>query len=147
MITYKIVNSVGLFLDIIGAWFIAFEVVKQYKGQKFFVEAQTWDDTFGKYPEELPEYTAWEKSKYIKMWIGLFLLTIGFSLQIYSNLFLQGNKNNVIITNDTKNIVSPITETKEAPIILLDNIPTKPMQNIESNNIDLKQLKSVTEVK
>ena len=34
MNTY-IINSIGLFLDIIGAWFIAIEVVYQYKGQKY----------------------------------------------------------------------------------------------------------------
>ena len=149
MNTYKIINSVGLLLDIIGAWFIAFEVVKQYKGEKFFVEAQTWDDTLGKNSEEMPEYTAWEKSKYIKMWIGLILLTIGFSLQIYSNCinYPKGYVNNEITTSDTKNIEAPITETKETSIIIPDHIPIKPRQNIERNNIDLKQLKPVTEAK
>lgn len=147
MNTYKIVNSVGLFLDIIGAWFIAFEVVKQYKGEKFFVEAQTYDDTIGKYPEETPGFTAWEKSKYIKMWIGLSLLTIGFSLQICTGLFLQGNKNNVIVTNETKYIDAPIAKTKKMSIIIPEHITTKPMQNNKRNNIDLKQLKPVTEAK
>lgn len=120
MNTY-IINCIGLAFDIIGAWFIAIEVVYQYKGEKYLrriepvVHRQNLSPQSRRvfHPEETDGYKSWEKSKHTKMWIGLILLTIGFSLQIYSNLLFHGNINNEITTNDTINIDDPVVKRNE----------------------------------
>lgn len=74
----KVVNSAGLLFDIAGAWFVAWEVVNQFRGNKTEL---TWDEL----GEETPEYKQWEKGKLTIMSLGLGCLTIGFILQIISN--------------------------------------------------------------
>ena len=83
-------NSIGLVLDIVGAWLVAWEVVRQYRGKR----SQSSDTPvvgvvggFAPAPEvtETPEYVAWEKRKYLLMKLGLLFLTLGFVLQIVSN--------------------------------------------------------------
>lgn len=79
----KLINSIGLLFDICGAWFVAWEVLFQYRGQKH-CQQQTWNEIFAG-PRETDGYKKYEKNKYLKMWIGLSCLTIGFLLQIISN--------------------------------------------------------------
>lgn len=74
----KVFNSAGLIFDIAGAWFVAWEVVNQYRGIKVNVG---WGAT----GEDSEEYKQWEKKKLTKMSLGLGFLTIGFMLQIVSN--------------------------------------------------------------
>ena len=77
------INTIGLIFDIVGAWLIAWEVVRKFKGQKIDKDPHiaAADDP----PFETEEYKKWESSKYIFMWCGLICLTIGFGLQISSN--------------------------------------------------------------
>ena len=86
--TYLIINSSGLICDIIGAFFVSSEVVKQFKGNKFNKTDIGNAPIVGDYDlvHESPEYQSFEKSKYTKMKIGLVFLVFGFSLQILSNL-------------------------------------------------------------
>lgn len=78
----KIINSVGLFLDIIGSSFVAIEVVKQFKGNEHKpVMERTWDEN----DPETEEFKKWKKSKYLFMKLGLLFLIVGFTLQIFSN--------------------------------------------------------------
>jgi hypothetical protein len=86
--TYLIINSIGLFSDIIGAFFVSSEVVKEFKGKKFNeidvgnAHLNGGDDLI----RESPEYQSFEKNKYTNMKIGLVFLVIGFLLQIISNV-------------------------------------------------------------
>ena len=50
----KIINSTGLVLDILGAWLVAIEVVKQFRGCKY-LEQRTWNQIFVG-PKESEEY-------------------------------------------------------------------------------------------
>ena len=81
------VNSAGIICDIVGAWFVGWEVVRQYEGKKYEVSAgfAMGDFVVGQQAKETEPYTAWEKSKYTKMKIGLALLTVGFALQLAAN--------------------------------------------------------------
>jgi hypothetical protein len=74
----KVVNSTGLLFDIVGAWFVVWEVVNQFRGNKVGLN---WDDT----GQETYEFTQWENRKFTIMLLGLGCLTIGFILQIVSN--------------------------------------------------------------
>jgi hypothetical protein len=82
-----LVNSIGILLDIIGAWFVAWEVVREYKGKKHDVSTGVamgnW--VVGQDVKETNEFKKWELNKYSKMRIGLALLTLGFLLQLASN--------------------------------------------------------------
>ena len=75
----KILNSFGLVFDIIGAWFIANEVVNKFKGKQLLPTPTI----MGKSPppEKTREYKEWESNHFNRMKIGLCLITIGFILQ------------------------------------------------------------------
>lgn len=83
----QLINSLGLVFDILGAWFVAVEVVRQFQGRRYgngegwssgnYVEVQS--------PQETSEYASYEIWKYSKMKWGLFFLTVGFLLQLASN--------------------------------------------------------------
>lgn len=79
----KFINTAGLFFDIAGAWLVAIEVVKQFKGKKYDKDPSLY--AADEPPFDSAEYKKWELSKYKYMWIGLICLTIGFILQILSN--------------------------------------------------------------
>lgn len=79
----KTINSVGLVFDIWGAWFVAWEVVRHYKGEKYHKQ-ETWNQIFNG-PKETEAYKKYEQKKYCRMKIGLFFLSVGFLLQIASN--------------------------------------------------------------
>jgi hypothetical protein len=79
----KMINSVGLCFDILGAWFVAIEVVKQYKGKKY-KDQPTWND-IGAGPKESQEYEKWQMLNHKWMLRGLVMLTVGFLLQVASN--------------------------------------------------------------
>ncbi len=80
----KIINSAGLICDVIGAWLVAWEVVKQFHGSKF--HSLPLAHIPGVPPvTENPKYAEYEKQKYYKMKIGLAFLTFGFLLQLLSN--------------------------------------------------------------
>ena len=82
-----VINSVGLLLDIVGAWLVALEVVHQYRGKKHqSSDAPVVGGVFAAGGEvtETPDYSAWEARKYFWMKAGLVCLTLGFVLQIIS---------------------------------------------------------------
>ena len=78
----KIINSFGLIFDIVGACFVAWEVVRQNRHKQY--NTQMFDD-IGTDLTKNPEFEKWENDKYQKMKIGLGLLLIGFLLQMFSN--------------------------------------------------------------
>ncbi len=82
-------SSLGLIFDIIGAWLVAWEVVKQYKGERFVSPNESMafmTDTSNLPPAvEHPQYMTYETIKYRKMKWGLAFLTIGFILQLVPN--------------------------------------------------------------
>ncbi|MBI4384012.1 MAG: hypothetical protein HY579_08270 [Nitrospinae bacterium] len=82
-----IVNSIGLLFDIAGAWLVAWEVVRQFKGEPYGVSVgvNLGDIVVGQKVNETKEYQTWGVSKYAKMKTGLLLLTFGFVLQLISN--------------------------------------------------------------
>jgi hypothetical protein len=71
----KVLSTIGLVFDILGAWLVAWEVVRQFSGIRI-------ETVWAKLGDETPEYRDYEKSKFKMMWWGLGLLTIGFILQI-----------------------------------------------------------------
>lgn len=82
-----IINSLGLICDIVGAWLVAWEVVREYQGKRHEVSAGFVFSDFavGQKVNETKEFADWERGKYLKMKIGLGFLTAGFLLQIASN--------------------------------------------------------------
>lgn len=82
-IALHILNSIGLFFNIVGAWLVAIEVVRQYKGKKYRDNISI--DEANEPARETPQYQKWEESKYKWMKWGLVFLTLGFLLQIISN--------------------------------------------------------------
>lgn len=80
----------GLVCDIIGAIFVASEVVIQYHGQKYDLGniARAHSQGFPLSPKDIDtkKYKDWQTSKYKRMKIGLFSLVFGFTLQIIGSL-------------------------------------------------------------
>jgi hypothetical protein len=133
-ITSKLISSVGLLFDIAGAWFVAWEVTNQFKGQKtqikggivkksnlghsmvdeqpLFISEQTTEDTYF--------FRMWELKKLLKMKIGLFLLTIGFVMQIGSSWVY------LIQNNDTQKIIADTNKPTTPDLINIGNKVTPP---------------------
>jgi hypothetical protein len=129
-----VINSIGLALDMFGAWFVAWEVVGQYRGVKFKKVGATVCGGKAEDPQT-SEYKKYEKNKSTFMWLGICLLTIGFSLQMYSN-YIQNNESFTLISPPeaaTPQIISAIRMPQ--PSIL-----PKPM--IEINATIIKANKS-----
>ncbi len=83
-IIIKIINSAGLCFDIVGACFVAWEVVRQFEGREFRGGVDTRMGVTTS-PRKTQEFSEWELNKYRKMKLGLILLIIGFLLQMASN--------------------------------------------------------------
>ena len=82
----KIINSLGLIFDIVGAWLIAWEIYnkfldKKYKGGDGGVICCGLEP--GTYETE--GYKNWEILRNKRMRFGLIILTLGFIFQILSN--------------------------------------------------------------
>ncbi len=82
-----ILNIIGLFFDIIGAIFVAWEVAKQFKGKKFYDISPPQCGNWEPRSPETDEFIKYTKLKEYKMQIGLCFLLIGFALQILSNFW------------------------------------------------------------
>ena len=82
-----LLNVVGILCDIIGAFFVASEVVRQYRGKRYAEDmALAFDDlVIQQPPKETKQFQVWERLKYRNMKIGLVLLTFGFVLQLIAN--------------------------------------------------------------
>lgn len=79
----KLLNSLGLLFDMIGAVLVAFELVRQFKGNQMSV-GQTINSMHNP-PIKTPEFKKWEVRKYRYMAVGLAFLLLGFSLQLVAN--------------------------------------------------------------
>ena len=83
-------TSIGLIFDIIGAFLVSWEVVRQYKGKRFAplpiqkidINAEEQDDLINDHPL----YIFYEMKKYKRMVWGLVFLTLGFGLQMLPNI-------------------------------------------------------------
>ena len=88
----QLANSIGVFITMIGALLIAFEVTNQYKGAKFKpgVGVNTTSG-FGEPvvssspPKETEEYNRWEIKKYLFLTSGLLAIMVGGLLQIIAS--------------------------------------------------------------
>lgn len=90
-----LINSLGLLLDIVGAWLVGWEVVRQFHGKKVEVYGGVLRADYlgsngtpvvaGQKTEETKEFLLWEAGKYLRMKLGLGFLSVGFILQIVSN--------------------------------------------------------------
>lgn len=76
----KVVNTLGLICDIIGASFVASEVISQFKGKQFNPTPTVIDESPP--PEKTEQFKEWEIKKYSHMKKGLLFLILGFYLQI-----------------------------------------------------------------
>jgi len=79
-IDIKYFEALSTFLMVIGAWFIAYEVVNQYKGKEY--GGLNWSNDDG-CTEKTPEFKRWSQNKKFWMWAGLLLVTIGGFLDMY----------------------------------------------------------------
>ena len=94
-----VTNTVGLLLDIVGAWLVAWEVVRQFRGSKVRVTGGVLRTDYlgsdgtpvvaGQHTEDTEEFKFWEAGKYKRMKLGLGFLTLGFLLQLLSNWILK----------------------------------------------------------
>ena len=77
----KYISSVGLILDIVGVWLLAYEIVKPFKGRRDQLRVETLFDPAWGFAIKTA-FDLWEEVKgTYGMW-GLFLLTLGFILQL-----------------------------------------------------------------
>ena len=82
-------------LDIVGAWLVAWEVVRQFQGSKVRVTGGVLLTNYlgsdgtpvvaGQHAQDTDEFKYWEAKKYMRMKVGLGFLTIGLLLQLLSN--------------------------------------------------------------
>jgi len=78
-----LVTTLGLLCDIAGAWLVAWEVVRQYRGKRFEAGGREEDPGWGPHPvRETEAFQTWELQKLTRMKWGLAFLTVGFLLQI-----------------------------------------------------------------
>lgn len=82
----NVLNIIGIMFDIIGAFFVAWEVAGQFKGDKYYKIGPPQCGDWEPRSPETDEFIKYTKSKEFKMKLGLILLVIGFMLQILSNL-------------------------------------------------------------
>lgn len=74
-------NTIGLVFDIVGAAFIAYEVINPFSGQRHEVTGQL-DPMFSPPPEETDDFRRWQRRRRRNGRFGLGLLSLGFTLQI-----------------------------------------------------------------
>ncbi len=84
-----LLNIAGIICDIIGAFFVATEVVRQFRGEKY-MHNPAYPPSIGPVapppPKETQDFKAWDFAKYRNMKIGLTVLVLGFLLQIAANI-------------------------------------------------------------
>ena len=80
----RVLTSLGLVADIVGAVLVAAEVVRQFRGARYRTTASAMFDPeiVSAQTSETPEYERWEAWKYRRMRWGLGFLIGGFILQI-----------------------------------------------------------------
>jgi hypothetical protein len=83
-----LMNMVGILLDIAGAYFVAYEVIRKFHGEKY--EEGIGSGPIGGVPANDPPieteaFRLFERRRFQRMKVGLVLLTIGFALQFLAN--------------------------------------------------------------
>ena len=132
-ITPKLISSIGLVFDIVGAWLICYEFLYQFKKpEKYEPQPQKLNGEDPD-PKLSGEYKKWESKKYKFMLTGLILLTIGVGFQIWSNYLPIRNQTQTAINELKKNNCAKPKYTQnadrvDAPISsgTIDNIIMKP---------------------
>lgn len=81
-------SVVGLSFDIIGALFVGYEVMNQYRG-KLVEQSHSIKALDESKPVITDDYKKWEKRKYKFMAFGLGFLLVGFSLQIAGIIYFE----------------------------------------------------------
>ena len=81
-------NMIGIAMDIFGAYFVAYEVVRRYRGEKY--ESGIGSGPIGGVPTndapiETLDFQAFERRRFRNMTLGMALLTVGFTLQFLAN--------------------------------------------------------------
>jgi hypothetical protein len=82
-------SIIGILFDIVGAFFVAIEVVSQFHGEKYKhgpAFAAGTGPVAPPPPRETDEFAAWDRVKFKKMRLGLILLVVGFVLQLIANV-------------------------------------------------------------
>ena len=89
----NVLTIIGLIFDILGAWLVAYEVCRIYRGEKHVHPKPPirGDGSYIVHPmhlgaRETEEYKKYQLLKYRYMSLGLFCLTFGFILQIIAVL-------------------------------------------------------------
>ncbi|MGV0961472.1 MAG: hypothetical protein ACOYB1_16730 [Limnohabitans sp.] len=95
-----IVNTVGIVVVAIGSICVAYEVVQNFKGERYKTKTQAVTDLSNVYgqamgakalgvaitkAEDTKEYLDWERRRNIVMSIGLVLILVGSAIQIWSS--------------------------------------------------------------
>jgi hypothetical protein len=84
-----LLNIAGIFCDIIGAAFVANDLVRQFRGEKH-MPGPAYPPSIGPVspppPKETQDFKAWDLTKYRNMKIGLMVLVVGFLFQIAANI-------------------------------------------------------------
>lgn len=75
------ITTAGLVCDIFGAWLVAIEVVRVFRGPTTIDVGASGTLNGGFIPTPNPEHQKHEWQKRCIMSLGLFLLTVGFLLQ------------------------------------------------------------------
>ncbi len=72
-------SGIGIVLVLVGAWFVAFEVVAKFEG-----ETHGGITSMGGITKirKLGTYLKWERKRNIAMWAGLAFITVGSILQL-----------------------------------------------------------------
>jgi hypothetical protein len=78
-------NILGVIFDLVGAYLVAFEVVRKFRGRPF-ADSFTFDESVQLAPQPTEEHRQWELRKFTYMKWGLALLTVGFVLQLIANV-------------------------------------------------------------
>lgn len=82
MVVYRIgvwLSVVGIFSVMVGAWFVAYEVVNQFEGATYGGHTPTGGVT---HITKHGAFVAWEVKRKRAMWVGLILITLGSFLQV-----------------------------------------------------------------
>lgn len=82
-------SAFGILLVLVGAWFVAYEVVRKFRGE---THGATVSFGGGAKVHKLGIFEAWEKKRNIAMWVGLGCITVGSILQL-AGLFISCSVN------------------------------------------------------
>lgn len=80
--TSQVWTTIGLVMDLLGAWFVAIEIIKKFNGPQTIDVGGVGTLNGSFVPKPNPQYLDYEKIKHRWMACGLLFLTLGFLMQI-----------------------------------------------------------------